>query len=461
MNNIHGLRNGGNKRMWNILIEQIIKGNVIPVIGGEMTLVNNESPLDILLKEISVSYGLNDISSFTALMNRLGVNAGNVYYDIADMIDCNAELFSSTDLLKEFLSIKYFPFIITTTVYPTIENAMYEIHHNNLRVLTFCNDSSRNDDIEDSKDTMRPTLYYMFGKANDCGKDFVLSDTDLLQFSRSWLQPTDSDNKSKPANLSNALSNKFLLVLGNNFQDWLFRFFWLAMKNNNVFTNKGRIPNGMEASEHSDEQLIEFLSSSNIMSQISSLSEFVKELKSLLEQKEKENEQKKGSNLWFDEPVTHADVFISYSRADSDVVEQLYNVLVSKGLVVWYDKKNLGAGTNFIREIREAIRCCKLFVPVLTENIRKQAAESHVYRNEWKFAIEQEEQISPAIPYIIPLCEESFDMNDAIAGVQDGIKAHNAEVYSKGALQSGLEEFADKLCGRLRNRLDIINYIKG
>lgn len=457
---VNRMGNGGNRRIWNILIGQIIKGNVIPVIGGEMTYINNDkSPLNILLDEIKDSYNLTEnVSSFTALMNRLGIHTGDVYYDVADMIEDNKQLFAPTELLKDFLSIKYFPFIITTTIYPTIENTMREIHGDHLRVLIFCNDSSNNDDIEDSKDTMRPTLYYMFGKANDRGKDFVLSDTDLLQFSRSWLQPTDSDNKSKPANLSNALSNKFLLVLGNNFQDWLFRFFWLAMKNNNVFTNKGKIPNGLEASEHSDEQLIEFLSSSNIMSQISNLSDFVNELKFRL--KQKQDELKNNPNLWFDEPTVNADVFISYSRADSEIVEQLYNILVSKGLVVWYDKKNLGAGTNFIREIREAIRGCKLFIPILTENIRKQAAESHVYRNEWKFALEQEEQISPAIPYIIPLCEKSFDMNDNIAGVQDGIKVHNAELYSKENPGSELEEFANKICDKLRERLNIINAIK-
>lgn len=193
------------------------------------------------------------------------------------------------------------------------------------------------------------------------------------------------------------------------------------------------------------------------MSQISNLSDFVNELKSRL--KQKHDELKNNPNLWFDEPVVNADIFISYSRADSEVAEQLYNVLVSKGLVVWYDRKNLGAGTNFIREIREAIRGCKLFIPILTDNIRKQAAESHVYRNEWKFAIEQEEQISPAIPYIIPLCEKSFDMNDNIAGVQDGIKVHNAELYSKDNPQPGLEEFANKICGKLRERLNIINNI--
>lgn len=460
MNAVNRTLIGNNRRVWNVLIKQIIKGNVIPVIGGEMTYVNNNSPLNVLLDEIREAYGLSEnISSFTALMNRLGVRAGDVYYDVADMINEDTGLFAPTDLLKEFLSIKYFPFIITTTIYPTIENAMRTIHGNRLRVLTFCNDSSSNDDIEDSKDTKCPTLYYMFGKANDCDKAFVLSDTDLLQFSRSWLQPTDSDNKSKPANLSNALSNKFLLVLGNNFQDWLFRFFWLAMKNNNIF-EKSKEPNGLETTEHSDEHLIEFLSSSNIMSQISSLPDFVNELKNRLKQIEEENEQKRDSDLWFDEPVVDADVFISYSRADSSVAEQLYNVLVSKKLTVWYDKKNLGAGVDFIREIREAIRGCKLFIPILTDNIRKQAAESHVYRNEWKFAIEQEEQISPAIPYIIPLCEKSFDIEDRVAGVHDRIKNLNIRYYSKDNPQPGLEEFANEICGKLRERLNIINAIK-
>ena len=37
MNAVNRTLIGNNRRVWNVLIEQIIKGNVIPVIGGEMT----------------------------------------------------------------------------------------------------------------------------------------------------------------------------------------------------------------------------------------------------------------------------------------------------------------------------------------------------------------------------------------------------------------------------------------
>ena len=455
----------GNQRLWNTLVEQVMRGNVIPVIGEEMTYVDNESPLKTVLEEVKDEYNVNydNITSFTTLVNHLNVQAANGLYDtVADVIEEHDSLFGPSEVLKDLLGIKYFPFIITTTVYPTVERAMRGIYgEQGVRVLSFCNDSSnnRNDDIENSRDTARPTLYYMFGKANPDGNNYVLTDTDLLQFSRSWLQPTDFNNKSKPANLASALSNKFLLVLGNNFKDWLLRFFWLAMKNDSVFTNRyGKTPNGMEASGHADEQSIEFLNSSNIMTLASDLPMFVRTLKEQLAAREMD--LRPDSETWFERPAVNADVFISYSRADGEIVEQLYKVLLAKGLNVWYDKRNLGAGDKFLIEIREAIRRCKLFVPVLTGNIRRQAGDMHVYRSEWRFAAERKEQTSSAIPFIIPLCEKSFDMYNYEADIPDAIKAHNAGVFSEDSLASDLEKFAEDICVKLKDRNMIINVTK-
>ena len=104
-----------------------------------------------------------------------------------------------------------------------------------------------NQDIAGLYDTNAPTLYYMFGKACS-GKDFVLSDRDLLRFTKSWLLPLDSGNKAKPKNLSMTLANKYLLVLGNNWQEWFFRFFWYALKDEYLLDRNGQ-KIGMETLE--------------------------------------------------------------------------------------------------------------------------------------------------------------------------------------------------------------------
>lgn len=443
--------NANRETVWDTLIDQIVKGNVIPVIGSEMVRIN-EMPSDRFLLNVITENGFEinqKLPSFTALMNHPKCSSPTAVYKlVSGVIANNPHLFEPTVLLESFLSIKYFPFVITTTVDPTIENTMRRIYGEKLRVLSFDNDPKSNDDIRNSYDVSAPTLYYMFGKANDRKGTYVLSDTDLLRFSRSWLLPKDSSSFSKPANLSSALSNKYLLVLGNNFQDWLFRFFWFAMKDEKL-NGKADIPNGMDASEHSDEQLIEFLNFSNITSQISELPDFVTELKKRIEKSESKNCK---NMMSLDTPVMNTDVFISYSRADSDIAEKLYYVLKERGLKVWYDRKNLGLADDFKSEIRRAIRTCSLFVPVLSHHITEQANDEHIYRLEWQWAIEHKRMISSAIPYIAPLTEKGLNMDDRLADIPEDIKDNNAFSFDFDSPNCNLDTFADNLLELLKSK---------
>ena len=423
--------------VWDTLVKQIVKRNVIPVIGNEMVRIGSMTSSQLLLSVVSRKYfGIQEpVNSYTALLNHTKCKEKcsnqkalrNLVYDV---IKNNPQVFRATDLLREFLSIKYFPFVITTVIDPVVENTMREIHG------------------ENSFDISKPTLYYMFGKADDSGDDFVLSDMDLLRFSRSWLLPKDSSDYSKPAKLSTVLSNKYLLVLGNDFQDWLFRFFWFAMKDEKIVNAAVNIPNGMDASEHSDERLIEFLNSAHITSQISSLPDFVSELRRRLE----DTGPKHNMKSWFDRPEMNVDVFISYSRLDSDIVQILYRKLCERGLAVWYDKKSLGLAMDFRTEIRNAIRTCRMFVPILTDSITAQAGEEHVYRLEWRWAIEHEMQISSVFNYIAPLSEESFDMKSRVADVPEDIRVPNAAFYKKDDPEPGLDAFVDSIYELLNRR---------
>lgn len=450
MDNDKTMRRSGDReakkqeRIWNTLVEQVLKGNVIPVIGSEMVKIHGLPSTSFLVNLLArEEFGLDEeFTSFTSLMSHKNCNPNDSIYMLANMqIEENPEFFNPTPLLESFLSIKYFPFVITTTIDPLVENTMRKIHGDALRVLRFCNDPLANEDIRNSSDLTTPTLYYMFGKANDVDGSFVLTDTDLLRFSKSWLMPTDSGNRSKPFNLSNALSNKYLLVLGNNFQDWLFRFFWFAMKDEKLAV-KTRIPIGMEALERSDEQLIEFLNYSNINAQVAELPDFVDELKGRLAASEHNIIDQER----FSRPKTNADVFISYSRADKAVAGRLHDALQEKGLNAWFDRDNLGIGVNFRNEIRDAIRTCKLFVPILSHNIIRQAAEEHVYRMEWRWAVEHKRMISSAINYIVPLAEKDFDIEDKTADVPEDIYCHNAFIFNSGdGQENDLAEFVDKL----------------
>lgn len=50
-----------------------------------------------------------------------------------------------------------------------------------------------------------------------------------------------------------------------------------------------------------------------------------------------------------------ADIFLSYTSADYDVAERLYNVLSQKGYDVWFAPCNIGAGNNYADDIGRAL----------------------------------------------------------------------------------------------------------
>lgn len=48
--------------------------------------------------------------------------------------------------------------------------------------------------------------------------------------------------------------------------------------------------------------------------------------------------------------------FLSYSRYDSDFVDILHRLLISKGYDAWLDRRNISASSRWDREIEQAIK---------------------------------------------------------------------------------------------------------
>ncbi len=401
--------------LWDKLIQNIIDGKVIPVIGPEMLTINGTDINTFIIDGIGRKLSMNNSPhSFSELVyaseykNTFG-NRDRIYYQVSNLFA--KKRFPSSPLLERLLSIRQFPFVITTSFAPIVEDTMRSIWKDELRVLRFNNNPMENDDIKTGADLRKPTVYYMFGKVCDGVKKYVLTDTDMLDYVSSWLS---NDNRARPKNLCNELKDKYLLMLGNNYSNWLFRFIWYSMR-------KSDLGHGMLAYDSLDEALITFLERTETFTK-QNTSEVIDQIVSRLEKKLAENEKTK-----FNKPEENMDVFISYSRSDSDIAERLYDVLTEQGKRVWYDKHNLTEGGNFMEEIKKAIRTTKYFIPILSNNITKEKDYSHVYRNEWDTAIEV--AISMGRTYIIPLAENGFDFYRA--SIPDKMQQHNAIFFSK------------------------------
>ncbi|NEO97390.1 MAG: TIR domain-containing protein [Symploca sp. SIO2E9] len=65
-------------------------------------------------------------------------------------------------------------------------------------------------------------------------------------------------------------------------------------------------------------------------------------------------------------PLDSLDVFISYSRADSDFARNLNDNLQIQGKTTWFDQESIASGTDFQQEIYRGIKACDNFLFILS-----------------------------------------------------------------------------------------------
>jgi WD40 repeat protein len=65
-------------------------------------------------------------------------------------------------------------------------------------------------------------------------------------------------------------------------------------------------------------------------------------------------------------PLESLDVFISYSRADSDLARKLNNELQLQGKTTWFDQESIASGSDFAREIEQGIQSSDNFLFILS-----------------------------------------------------------------------------------------------
>ncbi|MCS6836271.1 MAG: TIR domain-containing protein [Anaerolineae bacterium] len=88
-----------------------------------------------------------------------------------------------------------------------------------------------------------------------------------------------------------------------------------------------------------------------------------------------------------------ADVFISYSRRDSDFVRRLHDALAARSRDVWVDWEDIPLSADWWREIRENIEAADTFVFVISPD----SVTSKVCREEIDYAADNNKRIIPLL----------------------------------------------------------------
>ncbi|MBS0630659.1 MAG: toll/interleukin-1 receptor domain-containing protein [Verrucomicrobia bacterium] len=108
-------------------------------------------------------------------------------------------------------------------------------------------------------------------------------------------------------------------------------------------------------------------------------------------------------------------VFLSYTREDAEAARRLADALRAFGVEVWFDQNELRGGDAWDAKIREQIRTCARFVPIISA--ATQARAEGYFRREWKLAADRTHDMATGVPFILPVIID--DTKEGEAAIPD------------------------------------------
>ncbi|MEN9631995.1 MAG: hypothetical protein RL077_399 [Verrucomicrobiota bacterium] len=112
-------------------------------------------------------------------------------------------------------------------------------------------------------------------------------------------------------------------------------------------------------------------------------------------------------------------VFLSYASEDASAVARICDALRVAGVEVWFDVDELVGGDAWDQKIRQQIKECALFIPVISANTNARA--EGYFRFEWKLAVDRSYLMADDAPFLFPVVID--DTTDATARVPDKFRA--------------------------------------
>lgn len=94
-------------------------------------------------------------------------------------------------------------------------------------------------------------------------------------------------------------------------------------------------------------------------------------------------------------------VFVSYASQDAEAAQQLCNALRAAGVEVWFDQSELRGGDAWDALIRQQIKSCYLFVPIISANT--QSRQEGYFRREWNLAVARTLDMTEGRAFLLPV----------------------------------------------------------
>jgi len=134
-------------------------------------------------------------------------------------------------------------------------------------------------------------------------------------------------------------------------------------------------------------------------------------------------------------------VFLSYASQDADVARRISDALWAAGIEVWLDQSELRGGDAWDRKIRDQIRRCALFIPIISAH--SQARLEGYFRREWKLAVERKRDIADEMAFLLPVVVDETPEREA--SVPEGFREVQWTRLSEGAASQEFVEHVSRL----------------
>ena len=104
-------------------------------------------------------------------------------------------------------------------------------------------------------------------------------------------------------------------------------------------------------------------------------------------------------------------VFLSYATEDAEAAQRICAALRAASIEVWFDQSELRGGDVWDAAIRNQIKACALFVPLISMHSR--ARVEGYFRLEWKLAVDRSHLMAAEKPFLVPVVIDGINEADA------------------------------------------------
>jgi hypothetical protein len=439
------------KGFWPSLLAYIKAGVVVPVIGQELVTVREEDrdvPLYRLLAQRLATYfelptaelpGDFDLNDVASMHLRRGGHREDLYLQIAEMLGKAA--LTPSEPLAALAGIPGFNLFVSLTFDSLLADAINAARPSGPRAEQIAYSPNDVLDLPCAKAKLwRPVVFHLLGQADVLPK-YVVCDEDLLEFVYGL-----QDKQRQPKNLFDALHDSHLLILGCSFGDWLARFFLRTARSVELSQNRTRWD--VLVGDPRDAKLSLFLESFSPDARVIPLSaaQFVAELAARWQAAYPAEVQPANSAIG---EVPAGAIFVSYAMEDLEAASSLAEGLQKEGLTVWFDKREIKWGEDWNRRIRDGIKECALFLPVISRQALSDPRS--YYWREWNDAADFAHGMAPDEVFIVPVAIDDTRIDHA-PSLPDAFKKAQGENLPNGIVTRDAAERLRKIVSALQDR---------